>query len=124
MDRLTYKTEQNERAYCPPSVKCNGKCSECVHIDKMMNKLAEYEDAEEQGLLVKLPCAIGTVVYAVIRDCKGDPYKCHHTCDTCAWRYTHIREVEFDIEYISEVGNWIFLTKEEAEQALAKMKEV
>ena len=27
---------------------------------KAMQKLGEYEDAEEQGLLLKLPCAIGS----------------------------------------------------------------
>lgn len=31
--------------------------------------LKEYEDAEEQGLLVKLPCAVGDIVY-VITTCK------------------------------------------------------
>lgn len=125
MDRLTYKTEQNERAYCPPSVKCNGKCSECVHIDKMMNKLAEYEDAEEQGLLLKLPCKVGDVIYQVNSD-----------VDEYAISEISIREdkVLITAENLEEglgfcfdanrIGKKYFLTEEEAEQALAKMKEV
>lgn len=42
----------------------DSKCSECP-IQKAFNKLAEYEDAEEQGLLLKLPCKIGDVIYKV-----------------------------------------------------------
>lgn len=90
--------------------------------EELYKRLVEYEDLEEQGLLVKLPCAIGTTVYAVVRECEGDSFECYHTCDTCTWSDTHIKEVIFDIEYIGDVGNWIFLTKEEAEQALAEMK--
>ena len=31
----------------------------------ILEKLAAYEDAEEQGLLLRLPCGIGTAVYNV-----------------------------------------------------------
>lgn len=30
-----------------------------------MNALAEYEDLEEQGLLVRLPCKVGDTVWVV-----------------------------------------------------------
>lgn len=33
--------------------------------DKILTKLADYEDLEEQGLLVRLPCKVGTVVYRI-----------------------------------------------------------
>lgn len=33
------------------------------NFQKIVNKLGEYEDAEEQGLFVKLPCKVGDVVY-------------------------------------------------------------
>lgn len=43
-----------------------------VHADK----LAEYEDLEEQGKLLKLPCAVGDTVYEVQRLRKRiQPYK-------------------------------------------------
>ena len=38
-------------------------------LNLMFKKLAYYEDLEEQGLLMKLPCEIGTPVY-VITTCK------------------------------------------------------
>lgn len=122
MERLTIRYNGEKVPFCPPCIKCATRCDECEHLDKMMYKLADYEDAEEQGLLLRLPCAIGTTVYAVVRECEGDSFECYHTCDTCTWSDTHIKEVIFDIEYIGDVGNWIFLTKEEAEQALANMQ--
>ena len=40
-----------------------------VTISEMMVKLAHYEDLEEQGLLLKRPCEVGSTVY-VITTCK------------------------------------------------------
>lgn len=31
-----------------------------------IKKLADYEDAEEQGLLLRLPCKVGSTVYHVV----------------------------------------------------------
>ena len=39
---------------------------EYIPLIDAINKLAEYEDAEEQGLLVKLPCKIGDVVTIIL----------------------------------------------------------
>lgn len=36
-----------------------------------INKLAEYETAEEEGRLVILPCKIGTIVYVIRQDRKS-----------------------------------------------------
>ena len=33
--------------------------------DKILTKLAVYEDLEEQGLLVRLPCKVGDTVWVV-----------------------------------------------------------
>ena len=37
----------------------------CKTIDDVIDKLAEYEDLEEQGLLLRLPCKVGDTVYAI-----------------------------------------------------------
>jgi len=37
-------------------------CKECA-INECFNKLGEYENLEEQGKLLKLPCTIGDTVY-------------------------------------------------------------
>lgn len=36
-----------------------------VIIREILNRLAEYEDLEEQGKLLKLPCAVGDTVYVI-----------------------------------------------------------
>lgn len=36
-----------------------------ANLQALINKLAEYEDAEEQGLLLRLPCEIGADVYII-----------------------------------------------------------
>lgn len=91
-------------------------------VAEWLEQLKAYKDAEEQGLLLRLPCPIGTTVYAVVKECEGDACECYHTCDTCDWNNTHIEEINLDIEYIDGVFEWIFLTREEAEEKLAEMQ--
>ena len=60
MERLTERNplwiddELWERA-CEP---------DCEEIDAVYRKLKDYEDAEEQELLLRLPCKVGDTVYA------------------------------------------------------------
>ena len=60
MERLTQWIGEDEdrRAIPRPDIRSNGHGRCC-------NKLAEYEDAEKQGLLVRLPCKVGDAVYRV-----------------------------------------------------------
>ena len=60
MERLTQWIGEDEdrRAIPRPDIRSNGHGRCC-------NKLAEYEDAEKQGLLVRLPCKVGDTVYRV-----------------------------------------------------------
>ena len=61
MERLTERNplwiddELWERA-CEP---------DCEEIDAVYRKLKDYEDAEEQGLLLRLPCKVGDTVWVV-----------------------------------------------------------
>ena len=96
----------------------------------IIDKLAEYEDLEEQGLLLRLPCKVGDTVYTVssFQDCCED--KCMHIfrdscygCEKLRREYV-VRESNFQIQMIATIGKSVFLTKEEAEQALERMKEV
>lgn len=51
MERLTYKGKEKIKAYCDYETR------------DIINKLAEYEDLEEQGLLLRLPCKVGDMLY-------------------------------------------------------------
>lgn len=41
-----------------------------TEVDEVLNRLAAYEDAEEQGLLVRWPCKVGDSVFYIRRVCK------------------------------------------------------
>lgn len=76
--------------------------------NKCCNKLAVYEDLEEQGLLVRLPCKVGTEVYYIL----GIPNKTPCTIDKCV----------FKLSDVHKIGESLFLTREEAEKKLEEMK--
>lgn len=109
MERLT-----NNINYC--QLHCDfGKEKDCFFQDKskcyennMYNKLREYEIAEEQGLLLRLPCPLGTKIY------------CIHNGFVEEGMFFEMSCFKFK-DYYNK--SW-FLTKEAAEQALAEMKEV
>lgn len=103
-------------------------------IEQCFNKLAEYEDAEDHGLLLRLPVPEGAVVYTLsyIYECKFDydckefdAYKCEEDIP-CKHQYKvyRVKETKFQKQMLAMLGKTVFLKKEEAEQALAKMKEV
>lgn len=92
-----------------------------------MEKLADYEDAEEQGRYVKLPCKVRDVVYVKMASyCKTHYVEAEvrdfvHfiSCGFCVVvtsKYFYKENIPF-----SEFGKTIFLTKEKAE---AKLKEL
>lgn len=65
-ERLVEK--HGEIVCCPENVECTSICDDCDHMGRMMWKLAKYEDLEEQGLLLRLPVAVGSKVYEIIED--------------------------------------------------------
>ena len=59
MGRLTMKTKNLESV----GIKYSQKDEDTYF--EILNKLGEYEDAEEQGLLLRLPCKVRDKVYHV-----------------------------------------------------------
>lgn len=99
--------------------------------DKILTKLAVYEDLEEQGLLVRLPCKIGDTVYRVNAGAKQPIIpmtvsEIHFLC------YKNERTVRFDAigkedmgescYRLEDIGRIVFLTREEAAKKLEEMK--
>ncbi len=71
MERLTERTGEGQ-AIPRMDLKNNGH-------QKCMERLAEYEDLEEENKLLKLPCAVGDTVYRVHKGTKLSPdrtYEC------------------------------------------------
>jgi hypothetical protein len=70
MKRLTEKNDVGSYYFPKCFEKCNGlgassKCDNCENMTNACEKLGAYEDAEEQGLLLRLPCGIGSDVYII-----------------------------------------------------------
>lgn len=99
-------------------------------------KLAEYEDLEEQGLLARLPCKVGDMVwdnnfgYPESYEIKAFSYG---YCDSYVEPGIGIEdEIIFYYENsigsitgafpMSEIGKNVFLTREEAEKKLEEIK--
>lgn len=137
MERLTERNpswiddEMWERA-CEP---------DCEAIDAVYRKLKAYEDAEEQELLLRLPCKVGDTVYVVTspfnvfddieydENMKDEVYEAYvssvsfyesgeqyriYSKVTNHFIGAYFRECDF--------GKTVFLTGEEAEAKLAEME--
>lgn len=98
-------------------------------------KLCDYEDLEEQGLLVMLPDDLNRVLYQINyrwTECteyseennKCEIYDCECECDSRKEYY--IAEVGLQYipigSYYNRLGKFLFLTREEAENKLEEMK--
>ena len=77
-----------------------------------MNKLAHYEDLEEQGKLIVLPCKVGDTVWKIAT--YQDSY------DTPPYKTTE--PLKFRMDYYDALGKNLFTTKEEAEAKLTELK--
>lgn len=111
----------------------------CEEIDEVYRRLKHYEDLEEQGRLIELPCKVGDTIYEI----KEYRTKCHcnytfdeYSCEGCYEDYCDSERAYKIVEYkaynisnitellrLNKIGKTVFLTKEEAEQALAERNE-
>ena len=100
-------------------------CKNCP-IQKAFEKLAEYEELEDQGLL--LPCKVGDTLYAIgFNNNKPVVYESVVLNILIAEKEIafHVKIDEFEINSQlkqSMFGKTVFLTKAEAEQKLKEME--
>lgn len=96
---------------------------EMVKIWAKLKKLKEYHDLEEQGKLLKLPCAVGDTVYYLDRFCSGTSLDCpRRPCEPCEYYKLEIYEGKFKLNDINDFGKTVFLTGESAESALKELE--
>lgn len=93
---------------------------DCEEIDAVYRKLKEYEDAEEQGLLLRLPCKVGDKAYIIVgKDIsKQTIQRVTIGSDKILEFCTKKRGFA-----ISDIGKKVFLTREEAEAKLKEMED-
>lgn len=144
MERLT-KREYGEITYSKNrDIMCGSFCNSCSvgtgncnTVKAMVEKLAEYEDLEEQGRLLRLPCKKGDIVWEL---CKCDdgvfrifpmevkvfiPYGELRYASRSYSMWNIYAESDYTKMYKSfyDIGTSLFLTQEEAEAKLAEMEE-
>lgn len=121
MERLTKRIDENHLCIevCEKAcIEGNTFCPKCKPFTAVLKKLMEYEDLEEQGLLLKLPCKAGDVVYYPSEYWKRVfEYAVIGICV-----YTEDIWIKCGNGYSYILGREIFLTKAEAEKALEEME--
>lgn len=124
--RLTARNKTGE-AYYPKCFEapCEGmgcKIDLCPHSIQICEKLAGFEDAEDEGRLIITPCALGTPMYFV--DCWEDTgvweifEYIFDGIEAAGLRMKHTTYEDVDIFPPEELGKSIFLDRQQAEQVL------
>ena len=111
-EKFTVDAFENEEDYCSALDKC---------IIRGMEELKQYRIAEEQGLLLRLPCKVGDTLWWV--DVFGD-LRSSEVNSMFIEQGIDGLVIETLICNINarEIGKTVFLTKEEAEEALLRME--
>ena len=130
MERLTEKCNGSIQLKKCGNTPCMAVCSDfrncrkCL-IGEAFKKLADYEDLEEQGLLVRLPVEIGTELFQPCADRKSiiRSIVINNTI-TDDDIYIGIVDERGNERHYSKksIGKTVFLTREEAEKELEEMK--
>ena len=113
--------------------------AEMTHEDirKVLRKLTEYEELEEQGLLLRLPCKVGDTVYCIYErytKCSEygqvfEEYSCQGCecleCDSHKELYVQSQKaysLDWIVSNLKRFGKTVFLMQAEAEQKLKEME--
>ena len=132
MERLTRRSANGTGVYATPSGE---------HIEwennrhNVLQKLADYEDLEEQGRLIKLPCKVGDTVwdndsgrpcaYTITAFSFGEceEYICEPvTTKEAVFYYANSSGSITGSFAESEIGKSVFLNKSEAETKLKELR--
>lgn len=90
-----------------------------------VDKLGEYEDLEEKGLLLRLPCKVGDKVFKLKKHnyCPTGICRKVISCSECRANTPFgIVEGKFMLKELKEIGKTVFLTQAEAKQKLKEME--
>lgn len=135
MDRLTKRV--GDKVVDVSNKYFNLTHEELVH--ELFNKLADYEDLEEQGLLLKTPCKLKDYVYQIVK-CSDNINRIFKmkVCNVCeygsfynglknkfVWNIYLEDEEGFGYSYATfyDFNKSVFLTREQAELKLKEMCE-
>lgn len=131
MERLTKylasgAADYNYPADCYSGNDCNDRVAKSAYRQTCVERLAAYEDtafgvaaerlrelaeADKDGRVMVLPCKVGDTVYRI-----------QYIEPTPERFVVGVAEIKFALIWLEEFGKTVFLTREEAENALEAMK--
>ena len=128
MDRLTERTGEGQ-AIPRMDLKNNGH-------QRCMERLAEYEDLEEQKKLLTLPCAVGDIIWDIdfgrpysyevtgfsFGSMNDDDWEEERILDQVVVYYTNSNGSITGTFAVREIGKTVFFTREEVEAALKELE--
>lgn len=150
MERLTIRSKNSDMVWFKDAENGNAHLEPCemtAHHNRMaLDKLATYEDAEEQGQILRPPCKVGDTVYLIDKD-ENNKFKVYEgkwervslvqtskdgSFELCGEISYNLYDCFYDDGRImkhgmyvgqesTKIGEIVFLTKEKAE---AKLKEM
>ena len=114
------RTEVQQKLY----IEC---AEEHEQLAEWLEELKEYKKLEEKGLLLKLPCKVGDIVYQITRDFISEyqirNFKCYDNGNIFIdWKC--IKGIYKNVMgfHIDDIGKKVFLTKEAAEEELKRLE--
>ena len=133
MERLTQKAPDSEMVWFKDKERLFEPCEMSAHQSRLaIAKLAAYEQAEEQGLILRLPCKVGDKIFLdfagfgkdidkfTVKDFHLDCFEDGETILYCDYE-SNDKTLSGQID-VMEFGKTVFLTREEAEGKLAEME--
>ena len=102
--------------YIDDDIKTNCiKCAEeHMQLAEWLEELKSYKEAEEQGLLVRLPCPVGTTVWDICGMDIRENVVCGIECGKNGKQFLWANHDE----WLGELNDLVFLTREAAEKKL------
>lgn len=95
-------------------------------VAELLEELKSYKDLEEQGLLVRLPCKVGDIMFRINKGAKNPIIELTVTQINITRRSYNLEVIDRDCGELmcfkNDIGKTIFLTREEAENKLEEMK--
>lgn len=121
------KNKEKNTIVIPNSFISSADCAEKYEqVAKWLKELKSYKEAEEQGLLVRLPCKVGDTVYVPTRNFVSELRITMVSVDMheayFSWMLNSGIYPNLDGFSKSKLGKSVFLTREEAEKKLEEMK--
>ena len=98
-------------------------------VKSLKSKLKNYKDLEKQGLLLRLPCKVGSTLYQPISNRQINEYKVIGLCfDITRNEFMYEVAYQIGLEWykttcdFDRINKTVFLTKAEAERKLKEME--